>query len=85
MGVPAADTGGEMGSVFNRGTRAKPKWYGKYKNADGGWKTVATKQPTKSLAKRYIDQIEGRVGTPILAGYVFAWGIARERAGLCTN
>ena len=50
-----------MGSVFNRGTRAKPKWYGKYKDADEKWKTVATKQPTKTLAKRYIDQIEGRI------------------------
>ena len=93
MGVQAADTGGEMGSVFNRGTRAKPKWYGKYKNADGGWKTVATKQPTKTLAKRYIDQIEGRVADgfvgiekpseePLIAELMEAWlgGLSNRNA-----
>ena len=50
-----------MGSVFNRGTRAKPKWYGKYKDADEKWKTVATKQPTKTLARRWVEQIEARL------------------------
>lgn len=50
-----------MGSVYNRGTRAKPNWYGRYKALDGAWKTVPTKQPTKTLAKRYVDQIESRL------------------------
>lgn len=50
-----------MGSVYNRGTRAKPKWYVSYKDAEGDRKTVASKQPTKSLARSFVEEIEARI------------------------
>src|SRR5579885_3304300 len=56
-----------MGSVFNRGTRAKPNWYVKYRDRDGRWKMVPSNQPTNDQAKQFLAQIEanvanGRVG-----------------------
>jgi integrase len=50
-----------LGSVFNRGTRDRPNWYGKYKDHDGRWKTVPTGKPTKLEARRWIEEAEGRI------------------------
>lgn len=50
-----------MGSVYNRGTRAKPKWYVSYKDAEGERKTVPSKQPAKSLARSFVEEIEARI------------------------
>ncbi len=50
-----------MGSVFNRGTRDNPLWYGKYKDEGGRWKMVPTKQPTKVQARRWVEEIEERI------------------------
>lgn len=61
-----------MGSVFNRGTRRdRPRWSGKFRDANGVWKNVATHCATKEEAKRFIAQAEsnvaaGRVGIPAL-------------------
>jgi integrase len=56
-----------MGTVYNRGTRAKPNWWVKYKDANGKFQYTPSKQPTKTLAKKFLEQIEanianGRVG-----------------------
>lgn len=50
-----------MGSVYNRGTKAAPNWWCKYKDADGRWKAKATDQPTKESAKTFVSAIEARV------------------------
>jgi integrase len=50
-----------MGSVFNRGTRDRPSWYGKFKDRDGKWRMVRTKQATKVQARRWIEEREARV------------------------
>lgn len=50
-----------MGSVYNRGTRNKPNWYARYKDADGTWKSVPSHQPTKAQARRYVEEIEARI------------------------
>lgn len=50
-----------MGSVYNRGTRAKPNWWGKFKERDGRWKSVPTKQPTKEQAKNWVKEVEARI------------------------
>lgn len=50
-----------MGSVYNRGSRAKPKWYVSFKDAEGKRQTVASKQPTKTLARRFVEEIEARI------------------------
>jgi integrase len=51
-----------MGSLINRGTRAKPKWFVKYKDSDGCWKMRLSHQPTKETARKYLAQVEARVG-----------------------
>ncbi len=66
-----------MASVVRRfarkriGTDAqgKPIWkrtgqvlyYGKYRERDGKWRMAPTHQPTRALAKRWIDAVESRV------------------------
>lgn len=50
-----------MGTVHNRGTRAKPNWYVIYKDRDGKRKWAPSHQPTKALARRYLEQIEARI------------------------
>jgi len=52
-----------MGSVFSRGTRSKPAWYGKYKERTGKWKMVPTHQPTKAQARKFIAAAEARIAT----------------------
>ena len=49
-----------MGSVFNRGTRDKPKWTAQWKE-NGRWRMVATKQTTKQKALRFLHLAEERV------------------------
>jgi hypothetical protein len=49
-----------MGTVFNRGTKDKPNWYVGYRE-NGGWKYRASHQATKALAKRFVQEIEGRI------------------------
>ena len=60
-----------MGSLVNRGNRAKPKWFVKYRDSDGRWKMRLSKQPTKEQARKYLAQVEARVA----AGKI---GIAEE-------
>ena len=50
-----------MGSLINRGTRSKPKWYVKYKDSDGRWKMRLSHQPTKEQARKYLARVEARV------------------------
>ena len=50
-----------MGSVYNRGTRSSPNWYASYKDIDGKRRAIATRQPTKVLARRFLEQIEARI------------------------
>ncbi|WP_428262153.1 tyrosine-type recombinase/integrase [Haliangium sp.] len=50
-----------MGSIYNRGTRTKPNWYIAYKDANGRRKTVPSRQPTKALARKYLEQVEARI------------------------
>ena len=50
-----------MGSVYNRGTRSKPNWYVSYYDADGKRRAVASHQPTKLLARRFLERIEARI------------------------
>lgn len=50
-----------MGTVINRGTRGKPRWYVIYKDHNGKRRWVASGQPTKALARRFLDQIEARI------------------------
>src|SRR5215468_9176071 len=50
-----------MGSTFNRGDRANPAWYVKFKDSDGLWKMRPSKQPTKEQAKTFLREVEGRV------------------------
>lgn len=61
-----------MGSVYNRGTRSKPNWYVAYKDRNGKRCAVASRQPTKVLARRFLEQIEARIA----AGHV---GIEQKR------
>ncbi|MBI2373304.1 MAG: hypothetical protein HYV07_04840 [Deltaproteobacteria bacterium] len=57
-----------MGSVFNRGTRAKPNYYIKYRDADGVWRMRRAKgaetkeQARKLLAAAERNVSEGRAG-----------------------
>ena len=49
-----------MGTVFNRGTKDKPNWYVGYRQ-NGRWIYKPSQQATKALAKRWVQEIEGRV------------------------
>lgn len=49
-----------MGSVFNRGTKSKPRWYAQYKE-HGRWRMVNTKAPTKAQAQKFLAAAEFRV------------------------
>ncbi len=56
-----------MGTVYNRGTKHKPKWWVGYKERGGAWTYAPSGQPTKEQAKRFVERIEaniaaGRVG-----------------------
>lgn len=50
-----------MGSVYNRGTKAEPKWWIGYKDQAGKWCYRASGQPTKAEAAGVLAQIEARV------------------------
>lgn len=76
-----------MGSVFNRGSKASPNWYVKYKNERGTWQTVPSNQPTKALARQFLAQLEanianGKVGivdtsrSPLCGVLMEQWGQA---------
>jgi integrase len=49
-----------MGTVFNRGSKDNPNWYVGYRE-NGRWVYKASKQPTKALAKRWVQEIESRI------------------------
>ena len=62
-----------MGDVYNRGSKDRPVWYCRYKDADGRRKNRPTHMPTKAGAMRFLAQIEeriagGRVGMPAPLG-----------------
>jgi integrase len=50
-----------MGSVYNRGTKAKPNWWVKYKDENGKRRAIASDQPTKDAAKTFVGAIEARI------------------------
>jgi integrase len=50
-----------MGSVISRGSRDNPKHFIKYREADGTQRMRLSKQPTKSLAKQLLADVESRV------------------------
>jgi integrase len=50
-----------MGTVFNRGSKEKPNWYVGYRESDGAWKYIPSRQPIKAQAKRFVQEIEGRI------------------------
>jgi integrase len=50
-----------MGTVYNRGTRSKPNWYVAFKDAHGRRRALPSHQPTKFLAKRWLETIEARI------------------------
>ncbi|MDX2088419.1 MAG: site-specific integrase [Kofleriaceae bacterium] len=54
-----------MGTVFNRGTRAKPNWYVGYQE-HGEWKYRPSRQPTKEQAKRYVAEVEARIARGVV-------------------
>ena len=49
-----------MGTVFNRGSKDNPNWYVGYRE-NGRWVYKASKQPTKALAKHWVQEIESRI------------------------
>jgi len=49
-----------MGTAFNRGTKAKPNWYVGYQEG-GKWHYKPSHQPTKALAKAYVQEVEARI------------------------
>lgn len=49
-----------MGTVFNRGTKDNPNWYVGYRE-HGKWVYKPSRQPTKAQAKRFVQEIEGRI------------------------
>src|SRR3954454_2226283 len=59
-----------MGSTIRRGTRDRPRWYGKYRDVDGHWKMRAligarTKEDAKkALAAIETNVFKGVVGLP---------------------
>jgi hypothetical protein len=55
-----------MASVIKRGTRDRPKWYCKLK-IDGVWRMMPTHQPTKTEARKWAEEKEGRLarGLPL--------------------
>lgn len=50
-----------MGSVFSRGTPAKPLWYIKFRDLDGVWKMMNSGQSTKAQARQILAQVEARI------------------------
>jgi hypothetical protein len=52
-----------MAPVLNRGTRDRPLWYAKYKAESGSWKMVPTHQPTKTQARRWVEEVEARISS----------------------
>lgn len=50
-----------MASVYNRGTKHRPRWWAEYREIDGKRKAAPTHQPTKEQARRYAEQIEARI------------------------
>ncbi|MES1205326.1 MAG: hypothetical protein ABUS79_05260 [Pseudomonadota bacterium] len=56
-----------MGSIINRGTKAAPKWYVKYKEADGRQRMIRARVTSKAKARECLRNAEqnvdmGRVG-----------------------
>jgi integrase len=49
-----------VASIFNRGTRHRPLWYVKFKE-HGLWKMVPSHLPTKQRARRFAEDVEGRI------------------------
>jgi integrase len=49
-----------MASVFNRGTRAKPRWYAKFRDAGGGSRTLLTHQTSRAEAMKVAMELQAR-------------------------
>lgn len=55
-----------MAYVINRGTKARPLWYAKYRDVDGKWKQKATHQPTMKEAQRFAAELDARVARGLI-------------------
>lgn len=49
-----------MASVFNRGTRERPKFYARFRDATGVWRSKLTHQPTRALATKVAIELQAR-------------------------
>lgn len=49
-----------MASVFNRGTKDHPRWYARYKDVSGAWRSQKTSQETKRDALRIALALEAQ-------------------------
>src|SRR5260370_25339083 len=50
-----------MASVYNRGTRSVPKFYGQVKLADGSWKCIRVHAKSKPAAREATEILQGRI------------------------
>jgi len=49
-----------MASVFNRGTRERPKFYARFRDPSGVWRARLTHQPTRALAFKIALELQAR-------------------------
>lgn len=49
-----------MASVFNRGTRDRPKWFARWKDVTGVWRSKLTHQPTRALAAKVALELQAQ-------------------------
>jgi integrase len=58
-----------MASVYNRGTRAKPRWYASVKLLDGAWRAYPTYGNSKEEAQTRANEMQQRAdrGLPVIA------------------
>lgn len=60
-----------MASIYNRGTRQRPRWWAKIK-VGTEWRAFSTKQPTKEAALREADRMQDRADRGLPVGEVVA-------------
>jgi len=49
-----------MASTFNRGSRERPKWFARWRDQDGVWRSKLTHQPTRALAFKVALELQAR-------------------------
>jgi integrase len=78
-----------MSSVFNRGTKDRPKLFARFKDPAGVWRSKLTHQPTRALALKVAHELQARaererlgIERPAVAGQRCADLMARWSLGL---